>query len=311
VARPASTTRTVALGAGRVLTVDDAGDPDGAPVLYLHGTPDSRLARHPDDGLAAAAGVRLLALDRPGYGGSSAPGPWSPRWADRLAGDVAALLDDLGVDRCAVLAWSGGALSGLALAAGIPDRVGRLGIASGLVPRQAYDDQAVRAWGAARLGVIDLADLVAPGELGPEVAPMLAPFPCDAALAAQHQAGHRTPADAAELATVPGGADRLAEALAEAVRAGLAGAAADVEAEARPLPVDLGAVACPVDLWYGGDDLVTPPAFGRWYAARLRRASLRVVDGAGHYLVLTRWTELLSALAIAPPAGDAHPGGRG
>jgi pimeloyl-ACP methyl ester carboxylesterase len=53
------------------MAVDEVGDPAGAPVLYLHGTPDSRLARHPDDGLAAAAGVRLLAIDRPGYGGSS------------------------------------------------------------------------------------------------------------------------------------------------------------------------------------------------------------------------------------------------
>src|SRR5687767_7492450 len=56
---PGPPTRTVALGGGRTLALDDVGDPAGAPVLYLHGTPDSRLARHPDDDLAAAAGVRL------------------------------------------------------------------------------------------------------------------------------------------------------------------------------------------------------------------------------------------------------------
>jgi pimeloyl-ACP methyl ester carboxylesterase len=296
--------RTVALDDDRVMTLDDTGDPEGAPVLYLHGTPDSRRARHPDDGLAAAAGVRLLAVDRPGYGGTS-PLSWSATWPDRVATDLALALDALGVERCAVLAWSGGALTGLAAAgsAALRERVSALGIVAGLVPRQAYDDPAVRVAGLSRLGVIEMADVVPPGELGGEVAPLLAPTPCDATLAAEHQAEHRTDADAAELAAVPGGVERMAEALVEAVRPGLSGVAADVEAQARPLAVDLAAVTCPVQLWYGADDVVTPPAFGRWYETHLPRASLSVVDGAGHYLAFTRWTEMLAALAatVAPP----------
>ena len=43
------------------MTFDDVGDPDGTPVVYLHGGGDSRLSRHPDDSIAAALGVRLLA----------------------------------------------------------------------------------------------------------------------------------------------------------------------------------------------------------------------------------------------------------
>ena len=309
-----SPTRTVALGGGRVMTVDDVGDPGGAPVLYLHGTPDSRLARHPEDGLAVAAGVRLLAVDRAGYGGTSpTAGRWSPGWPAAAAADVAAVLDDLGVDTCAVLAWSGGALTGLALAAiagppragtdpsstggGMGGRVAALGIVAGLVPRQAYDDPDVRAAGEARLGMLEMADGLPPGELGDAMAPLLAPHPCDEALAAEHQAEHRDAAGAAELATVPGGAERMARGLAEAVRAGLAGVAADVEAQAHPLAVDLAAITCPVRLWYGRDDTVTPPAFGRWYAAHLPTADLSVVEGAAHYLAFTRWTAMLTDLA--------------
>jgi pimeloyl-ACP methyl ester carboxylesterase len=282
------------------MAVDEVGDAGGAPVLYLHGTPDSRLARHPDDGLAGATGVRLLAVDRPGYGGSSPlPGQpaWSPDWPEAVAADVARVLDALGVERCAVLAWSGGALTGVALAAGLPGRVAALGIVAGLVPRQAYDDPDVRVAGEARLGTIELADVVPPGALGSGVAPLVAPYPCDPGLAAEHQAEHRSAADAAELATVPGGAERMAQALVEAVRAGLAGVAADVESQARPLAVDPAAVACPVRLWYGTADEVTPPAFGRWYAAHLRGASLTVVEGAGHYLAFTAWPDLLATLA--------------
>src|SRR5918992_5040585 len=235
---PPTRTRTVPLGGDRVMTVDVVGDADGTPVLYLHGTPDSRLARHPDDGLATRAGVRLLAIDRPGYGGSSpTAGLWPDEWPGAVAADVAAVLDAVGVVRCPVLAWSGGALTGIALAATLPDRVAALGIVAGLVPRQAFDDPAVRAAGEDRLAVIELADVVPPGALGDEVAPLLAPFPCDRGLAAEHQAGQRSAPDAAELATVAGGADRMAAALAEAVRPGLAGGRGDVEAQARPLPV--------------------------------------------------------------------------
>jgi hypothetical protein len=45
-------------------SIDDVGDPAGAPVVYLHGGGDSRLSRHPDDSIAAALGIRLLAVDR-------------------------------------------------------------------------------------------------------------------------------------------------------------------------------------------------------------------------------------------------------
>jgi pimeloyl-ACP methyl ester carboxylesterase len=291
---------------GRVVMLDDVGRPDGVPVLYLHGTPDSRLARPADDGLAADVGVRVLAPDRPGYGGSdplptvgSRPGVSPDGWAEVVVGDVAAVLDEVRVERCGVVAWSGGALTALAVAAGLPERIAALGIVAGLVPRQAYDDPAVREAGGERLGTLALAEVLPPGELGEAVAPLVAPYPCDRQLALEHQAEHRDPAGALELATVPGGAERMADALVEAVRRGLAGAAADIEAQAHPLAVDIGSIGCPVRLWYGTGDVVTPPAFGRWYADRLAGATLDLVDGAAHYLLLTRWSDILRTIAAA------------
>ena len=86
---------------------DDVGDPDGPPVVYVHGTPDSRRARHPDDGVARRAGIRVVALDRPGAGGSS---PHRDGTVASFADDVAELAAHLGVGRLAVLAWSAGAV---------------------------------------------------------------------------------------------------------------------------------------------------------------------------------------------------------
>jgi pimeloyl-ACP methyl ester carboxylesterase len=279
------------------MSLDDVGDPAGVPILYLHGTPDSRLARPVDDGVAADAGVRLLALDRPGYGGSDpVPGP-AVDWTGPLVRDVAKVLDHLQVERVALLAWSGGTLAALAIAAGVPGRVSVLGIVAGLLPRQAYDDPAVREAAADRLRTLELADPLPPSQLGEAMAPLLAPHPCDRALALEHQAEHRDPAGARELASVAGAADRMADALVEAVRHGLAGVSADVEAQARPLHVDLATVGCRTRLWYGGADTVTPPAFGEWYARQLPAASLDIVPGAAHYVLFTRWADILGTLA--------------
>jgi pimeloyl-ACP methyl ester carboxylesterase len=281
------------------MTLDDAGDPAGVPLLYLHGTPDSRLARPADDAVAARAGVRLLALDRPGYGGSDPLPQDAAPGAGPLARHVAAVLDEVDVGRVVLLAWSGGTLGALAIAANVPERVSALGIVAGLVPRQAYDDPAVREAAAERLATLELADELPPGQLGDAVAPLLAPYPCDHAQALEHQAEHRDAAGARELASVLGGADRMADALVEAVRRGLAGIAADIEAQARPLDVDLATVGCPTHLWYGTADAVTPPAFGEWYARELPSATLDVVSGAAHYLLFTRWADILETLAAA------------
>ena len=272
------------------LSYDDVGDPAGRPVVYLHGTPDSRLSRHPDDGLAEAGGVRLIAVDRPGYGGTS-PGPLGDR--------VTALLGRLGIERAAVLAWSGGALAGLELAA-TTGWATSLHVAGGLVPVEAYRDPEVRAAAESRLGLLEMSEMLPADELAAAVAPMLAPYPCDHALALEHQREHRDADEQARIAAVPGAVDRMAAGLVEAVRRGLAGVEADIVDQVRPLGVGVRDIAVPVQLWYGAEDQVTPPAFGDWYAERLRLAALRVVPDAGHYLPLTHWPEILATLASRP-----------
>lgn len=277
---------------GRTLGYDDVGDPGGAVVVYLHGTPDSRLARHPDDTLAARAGVRLLAVDRPGYGRSSPA-------ASSFAEDLATLLDALGIDKATILAWSGGALAGFTATAAprLAGRVTALHVVAGVVPREAYDDHAVRQAAPERLGMIELGDQLPAGELANTVAPLLAPYPCDRTLAAQHQREQRSAEDQAALATVAGAVDQTADALVEGVRAGLGGVRADVEAQVRRGVVDLDGVRPPVKLTYGARDRVTPTAFGAWYAERIPQARLRVVGDAGHYLFFTHWDQLLRAMA--------------
>lgn len=62
----------VVLPDGRVVSYADTGARDRTVVLYLHGTPGSRMqAGGPVSDTAAALGIRLFAPDRPGYGHAS------------------------------------------------------------------------------------------------------------------------------------------------------------------------------------------------------------------------------------------------
>ena len=68
----------ITLRDGRTLHVYDEGDKDGNVVIVHHGTPGSGLSYPPDVELARERGLRLIAYDRAGYGGST-PNPGSVR----------------------------------------------------------------------------------------------------------------------------------------------------------------------------------------------------------------------------------------
>ena len=108
------------LADGRTLAFTDAGAPDGFPIFYFHGAPGSRLDGAGMEDEFAAAGVRVLSADRPGYGGSS---PSPHRSMADWPREVAALADHLNIDRFAVMGLSSGGPYVAACAALLGDRV--------------------------------------------------------------------------------------------------------------------------------------------------------------------------------------------
>jgi pimeloyl-ACP methyl ester carboxylesterase len=117
----------VTLNDGRTLAVHDSGD-DGFPLLWHHGSPQTGALLAPVLEAARARDLRLIGYARPSYGGSS---PQPGRKVSNAAGDVAQLLDALGIDRFATMGASGGGPHALACAAHLGDRVtGAVGIAT-------------------------------------------------------------------------------------------------------------------------------------------------------------------------------------
>ena len=79
-----------------VFTVDQAGPEDGAPVLMLHGFPQSRRAWSGQLEVLAAAGYRGVAPDQRGYSAGARPAGIEPYATANLVGDALRLMDALG-----------------------------------------------------------------------------------------------------------------------------------------------------------------------------------------------------------------------
>ncbi|GKS60294.1 alpha/beta hydrolase [Nitrospira sp.] len=124
-------TETMRLSDGRALTYDIFGDPEGTPVIFSHGFSDSHLIRHPDDSLTASLGVRWIAADQPGVGGST---PMKGRKMVDWGPDMEQLADHLGLEAFNVAGHSGGGPHALSIAYHLPDRVSKIVLASPVAP---------------------------------------------------------------------------------------------------------------------------------------------------------------------------------
>ncbi|MFF5707308.1 alpha/beta fold hydrolase [Streptomyces sp. NPDC012794] len=293
--------REVITDDGRTLAVEEWGVPSGLPVVYLHGSPMSRLARHPDDALFRAAGVRLITYDRPGFGCST---PSSGRRVVDAAADVAVIADALGLGRFAVLGVSGGGPHALAFAAVYPGRVTRVGVLASLAPRDAagldwtagMNEGNRRSAAAALTGRHAVMEHLA--NVGTAGLPPL-------------------PEVEQRVLSRPDVSAMLGAAFAEAVRPGLDGWVDDVMALfGTGWGFDPAAISVPTRLWHGGLDTLVPPAHGEWLAARIPSATLTRQADAGHGGHFDATPAMLGWLVgdaegAAGPPPIAAPGARG
>jgi pimeloyl-ACP methyl ester carboxylesterase len=101
----------------------DHGDGDDV-VLFVHGSPGGCDEGELMTRFVVSAGFRVIALSRPGY--LATPLTDGNATPDQQAELHVALMDALGVERFALMCWSGGGPSSYRVAATHPDRVSRL-----------------------------------------------------------------------------------------------------------------------------------------------------------------------------------------
>lgn len=265
---------------GRTLDVQVSGPDAGMPLLFLHGTPGAGTQMRLHATRTAARSLRLVTYSRPGYGSSSRlPG----RRVVDAAGDVEVVLRHLGADRCLVAGWSGGGPHALAAAALLPGRVAAVLTIAGVGPygvegldfldgmgeqnleefamalkgeqalRPALETEAVGLRGATPEGLID------------ELSTLL-------------------PAVDRTALTAEFGEDKVAN-FSEALRTGVDGWVDDDLAFTHPWGFELDDLRVPTFVWQGGDDLMVPPAHGRWLATQIPGVVAHLKEAEGHLSV--------------------------
>jgi pimeloyl-ACP methyl ester carboxylesterase len=246
------------------------------PVIFHYGLPGSAYEASLAHGLAEQLGVRVIAPNRPGCGGSTFdPGRRLTDWP----GVVVRLADALGVDRATVVGVSSGGAYACALGRLCPERVAGIVLLSSLAPV-----------GAPRvtLGMRSLNRLFC--VLGRRF-PRLTHLPLHVLAMRYHydpsglQRQFASGLSASDLAVMgrPEVAAAFDRAMEEALRQGPRGLAHDVNVVAGPW-VDLAAITCPVRIVYGDQDGVAPLAMAHHLRVLLPHATLQVVPGAGHLL---------------------------
>ncbi len=277
------------LADGRDLGWTEYGDAGGWPVLGFHGTPGSRLQVAVHEAPVLAAGVRLVAPDRPGYGFSTfQPGRRLVDWPR----DVEQLADHLGIDRFSVMGISGGGPHAAACAALLPGRVAAAAIVSGAGPladpRAAEDmmrsNQVIASLARKRSPVLRvLADL--------QVA-LARRFPRQAI---ELMVKQLPPADAAVLRREDVNALFHHEVAAASRTTGRA-VAQDFELFAADWGFALESIRVPVFLWQGDADRNVPPQHATLMHDLIPGSTLHTFEGEGHFLVIERLEAILQEL---------------
>jgi len=279
--------RVVRLRDGRSMGYAQYGSGDGFPVVNAHGGLACRLDVAAADLAAVEAGIRLISPDRPGVGRSD---PQPGRTVGDWARDVTELLDQIGVNRFAVMGWSMGGQYAAALGHALPQRATRVAIIAGALPLTepgVFDElpimdrvltrmsQRVPRLAAHWFRVMRFAAGVAPtlyGRLG---------------------ARELGPADGAVIRDEGFGA--FARMSHEALRQP-AGVAEEYRAWMRPWGFAPEELVVPVDIWAGTRDELVGPAWPHRLAARIPGATLNIRDG-GHFMAHLHYREIFEGLA--------------
>ena len=272
--------RSVLAPDGRTLTFAEWGDADGFPVFWLHGSPGSRFARHYDESEYSRVGARVITYDRPGYGGSDRhPG----RRVASCTGDIAAIADELGIERFAVTGGSGGGPHALAVAARLADRVTRAACAVSPAPfdipdfdwSDGMDPENIRLTEVAlKGGPAHVAELE---RLAEEILERIAVDP--AKLLGDEWA--LSESDRAEFGR-PERHDVIREDVGEAFRNGVWGLVDDDLAFLSPWGFDVSEIRVPIRVIYGESDVLVPKVHGEWLAANVPGAEVVVERDLGH-----------------------------
>lgn len=265
-------TGEMTLGDGRSLGFCEFGIGDGTPVLYQHGWPASRFEACLYSEAASKMGVRLISVDRPGFGRSQfQPGRTLLDWPS----DIRELAANLGIDRFHLLGHSGGGPYAAACARELDDLLKGVAIVAGLSP---MNDRRTRE-GMRIMNQF----LLSVGRPAPWLLDLM--MKMTARMAGDPEKMKKGLSDLPEVDR-----DLIERFLPEVSRIvegafaqGTRGATWEGRIYANPWGFDLEEIAVPVSIWQGTLDVNVPISNSQIYHEAIPGSRLEMVEGEGHF----------------------------
>ena len=285
-----ATARQAQLQDGRRLGFAEFGAADGFPVIAFHDLWGNRNIRHPDDAILARLGVRLIGVDRPGYGMSSRK---SGRSLMDVVDDVMLLSKALKLERFAVLGSSAGGPYALACAYRFPQIVRRCAVVAPLPP---LDHR--RGFAAIHPVYGRLFQLASGNEAFFRLL-MRGFFLFDGQRGAdqfiRELGGLLSPADQQTLSNI--NLFSLRRDAWEEVRGGGSDNLVDeMMTLTRSWGFRLESIEAPVDIWWGEADAFCAPGVGKRMTEMIPKAQFRLEPQAGHFMLYSHWQAILQGL---------------
>lgn len=274
---------SIQLPDGRRLGYAEYGLQSGQPVLFFHGTPGSSYIHTDMAATAKQCGIRLIAVDRPGYGLST---PQSGRLALGWADDVVFLMEALAISKFSIIGFSLGCMYALACAYSLAERVTKVMLASPLAP----------------VGEPNMAECLPASLRGLYVLAQSNPVELRKTFSAI------APSAEALLTALPSFVgewdkpvllNRAYEFLADytrALRSGIDGVASDYEL-AYDWGFSLREIKTQIKILSGTSDQNAPLAMSQYLASQLPNCHLDILQGEGHYALYGHWDEILNEVA--------------
>ena len=270
---------------GRTLAYTQFGDPTGKPVFFFHGWPGARLQGAATDDAGKKLGVRIIAIDRPGFGQSD----YQPQrtlldWPD----DILALANILEIEQFSVLGLSGGGPYALACAYKLPtERLQGTAVVCGVGPSDTAEEVAGFAEQHQKiLGTVRKApwlvrmifwNTVRKRNKDPEKAmdEMIAELP------EPDQAALNDPR--AKPLLITSGSDSFAP--------GVKGHTYEMTLFAAPWGFAYEDIAVPIQLWHGEQDSVISVDVSKRATRRLPNCQTEFIADEGHYSIILNQAE--------------------
>jgi len=284
-------TQCFSLPDGRKLCYQEYGAIDGYPVIYCHSILGCRLENFYDQvDVAAQLGLRLIIIDRPGFGGSDyAKGYSFIRWCE----DLQALLDHLQLKQVEIVGYATGGVYAACAAATMPERISHLSlVSSGDMLRYDSDYQATAKFYRMHMklardypklhrlfaGILDKGLQKDPNKLFKVLARDLPPSDL-------------------KVLQDPCFRSKFSRYLKEAKIQGSNAFSNEVCQVMSPWPFKPEQINVPTTLYHGAQDRLIPLALTKRFAEQVADSQLHVYENQGHYLIYQQWPEILQDIA--------------